>query len=203
LFAVVMVSVLLAAAISERSYRNTREVCQRVNASYADAEKSIQQMQELEVTRGKMYEKANRTSSLLEKMPRSNIVAALANALPEGASLLKVELKVSRGTLMVSKAASKYEQEKAKGGSAAKGPAKQVLLTVTGLAATDVEVARFIACMAQCPMIETPDLVYSQEKKVDDAAVREFQVVMLIKPELAPPKAEPGPLASAAPGGKP
>jgi hypothetical protein len=59
----------VAAAISERSCRNTREVSDRVNASYAEAEKMIQQLQELEVTRGKMYEKANRTASLLEKIP--------------------------------------------------------------------------------------------------------------------------------------
>jgi Tfp pilus assembly protein PilN len=201
LFGVVMAAVLTAAGISEKSYRNTREVCQRVNDSYAEAEKNIQQLQELEVIRSKMYDKATRTSSLLEKMPRSNIVAALTNALPEGASLVKVELKVTRGAVITSKVINKYEAEKAKAAAAAgKDQPKVVTLTVTGMAHTDVEVARFITCMAQCPMVDTPDLVYSQEKKISDVTVREFQVVMRVRLE---PEAARGPtaLVSTAMGG--
>ena len=135
-----------------------------------------------------MYEKANRTAALLEKMPRSNIMAALTNALPEGASLVKVELKMTRATVVVNKSLGKYDQEKAKTAAAVKEQPRVATLTITGMAGTDVEVARFIACMAQCPLVETPELIYSQEKKVGDSAVREFQVIMQVRPEPEPPK---------------
>jgi Tfp pilus assembly protein PilN len=209
LFAVVMAGVLVAVAISERGYRNTRAICERVNASYADAEKLIGELQELESTRAKMYAKANRTSSLLEKMPRSNLIAAITNALPEGSSLMKVELKSSRGTKIVANPKSKYEQVKAKAiganNSAAnviEQPPRQVSLTVTGLAGTDVEVARFITSMAQCPMVQPPDLVYSQEKKINDVNVREFQVVMIIKTDLPADKGDTALASADSQGGK-
>ena len=57
----------------------------------------------------------------------------------------------------------------------------EVRLVVTGLAATDVEVAKFIAQMAKCPLMESVDLVYSEEKKISGSMVRTFQVEMQLK----------------------
>ena len=54
---------------------------------------------------------------------------------------------------------------------------------MTGYAATDVEVARFISAMSRCPLLASVDLVYSMEKEVDDVRVREFAVHMRLKPE--------------------
>lgn len=205
LFGVVMVGVLCAAGISEKGYRNTREVCERVNRSYDDANKLIKQLQDLESTRQLMLDKASRTSSLLEKVPRSNILAAVANALPENSSLLKFEMKPSRGTAVVAKAKTKYEQEKSKtaAGAAAAGntveqPPRQMVLTLTGLAGTDADVARFITSMKSCPLIDSPDLVYSQEKKFKDVVVREFQVTMVVRTNvLNEKKKDTGALATA------
>jgi hypothetical protein len=78
------------------------------------------------------------------------------------------------------------------------------VLTVTGIASTDGEVAGFIAAMAHCPLVATADLVYSQEKKVESddqkteepVMAREFQVLMHLRAD-ADLRQETPPLAAA------
>ena len=93
LFSVVMVGVATAALVSDRAYRNTQKVLDRVNANYAEAAKQLEQMRTLEASKRQMMGKAIATGILLERIPRSFLLATLTKALPGNASLLKVELK--------------------------------------------------------------------------------------------------------------
>ncbi len=188
LFAVVMIGLAAAAVVSERKYRRTREVCERVNQSYDEAAKLIKEMQALDVTRHNMLKKANLTAALLERVPRSYILATITQALPKGASLTKFELSTKHiadsSTSTSNKPKSKYEAAAAKNKPVPEQTAKKktkVAITITGLAGTDVEVGRFISAMDRCPLIESVDLVFSQEKKIEDSVVREFEVVLHLK----------------------
>ena len=93
LFVTVMIGLAGAALVSERKYQRTREVCERVDKSYEEAGKLIEQMQEQDVTRNSMLQKATLTAALLERVPRSYLLATITKALPKGASLTKFELK--------------------------------------------------------------------------------------------------------------
>lgn len=207
LFALVMGGVLCAAAVSEQNYRNTRQVADRVNNSYADAAKMLDQLHDLELTRCKLVDKAKQSGTLLERVPRSYLLATVTNALPGECSLTKFEVKSVQTTVAAAaKAKTKYEAEKAAViAGAVTQNTREVVLTVTGLAGTDCEVAEFIATMARCPLIATADLVYSQEKKVeagdqktpDPVLVREFQVLMHLRTD-ADLRQESPPLAAAA-----
>lgn len=185
LFVLVIAGVLVAAIVSERGYRRTRQVSDRVNESYAEAQKLIGQLQELEVTKQRLVKKATRTAGLLERVPRSYLLAVITQALPEGTSLSRFELEGKRHVVVTAGPKSRYEAigaTRQKSGSKATS-SLDVEITVTGLAATDVEVARFIAAMARCRLMDMVDLVYSQEKTVNDSVVREFQVVLRLKPD--------------------
>jgi len=188
LFAVVMAGVVAAAVVSERQYRNTRLVSERVNQAYAEAADLIKQLRQLENTRQKLLAKAKLTAGLLERVPRSYLLATVTNALPEGASLTRFELRTRRQVTVRRAPAAKTRYQAAAAKRAAKAKVKatggmSVQLTVVGLAATDVQVARFIAAMARCPLMETVDLVYSQQKKRGNAIVREFRVDLQLKPD--------------------
>ena len=190
LFAVVMGGVVAAAVVSERQYRNTRLVSERVNQAYAEAADLIKQLRQLENTRQKLLAKAKLTAGLLERVPRSYLLATVTEALPEGASLTRFELKTRRQVTVRRAPAAKtrYQVAAAKRAAKAKGKVKatggmSVGITVVGLAGTDVQVAKFIAAMARCPLMETVDLVYSQQKKQGSALVREFRVDVQLKPD--------------------
>src|SRR4030042_4436381 len=89
LFGVVMAGIVGAALVSEHNYARTRLVREQVNQSYADAAKLLEQMQTLEVKKKKLLDKAAGTTNLLERVPRSYLLATVTNALPEGGSLTK------------------------------------------------------------------------------------------------------------------
>jgi len=186
LFVAVMTTVLAAAFVSQRSLQNTTEVWERVNNSYAEAGKLIQQMQSLQAVRQRMFKKANLTAGLLERVPRSYLLAMVTAALPEGGSLREFKLTTKRKQTRVVTAKTKktqYGEAAAKRAAQAKSDSDlEVTMTVRGLAATDLEVARFMANMARCPLMEAVEIAYSEQKKFMDVVVRDFEVVMRLKP---------------------
>jgi len=177
LFAVVMVGVLAAAVVTDRNSRNTRKVCEQVNASYAEAARLIEQVNRLRDQKGILLGKAEQASALQERVPRSYILGTLANALPERASVLSIRLETKTAD---AERTSKFDAVAAQ--RTGKAPPLVVDLVVTGQAATDVDVARFITGLARNPLLANVDLVYSEQRTVDKNPIREFQVRMEVKP---------------------
>ncbi len=186
LFVAVMAGLGGAVLVSERKHQRTQEVCERVDKSYEEAGKLIQQMQELDVTRQSMLQKANLTAALLERVPRSYLLATITKALPEGASLTDFELstKLPKRKCVPARKKTKFNKvaaDKSKK-KTPKTPKKvEIEITVTGLAGTDVQVGRFIDTMKRCPLIESANLVVTQEKEVEDCIMREFEVILHLK----------------------
>ncbi|MFB3891852.1 MAG: PilN domain-containing protein [Phycisphaerae bacterium] len=185
LFGVVMAAVLGAALVGDRSSRHTRHVRDQVDAAYAYAAQQIQQLQSLEARRQTMQDRAEAIGSLLERVPRSRLLGIIANALPENTSLTKVDLETKRLVLPIAtpapgaKAPTKFDAVAA--ARASKGPPVVVTMELIGLAATDVQVARFISNLARNSLIQSADLVFSQEKLIDKIPTREFQVHLELK----------------------
>ena len=181
---IVITAVAAAGVVSEQSSSHTQAVRDRVNASYTDAAKLISQMQRLEVQRTQMLRKAQVTASLVERVPRSTLLAVLTNALPKNCSLVELELD-TRHVISAAKPLNK-----AKAGSkltsasrqSVKNQLSRVEMQITGRAATDVDVARFIANLLGSPLMGSVDLVYSEEKLIDTMPVREFQIRLELKP---------------------
>jgi len=189
LFLVVMTGVGGAALVSERSFHHTRQVAQRVNEAYAEATKLIDQLKQLEGQRQKMLHKAELTASLLERVPRSTLLAVVTNALPRYASLTRLKLiprqivtRVDPKPASASEAGTQFEKMQQQ--RAQTQTVTIVGIEVEGLAGTDVEVGRFIANLVRNPLLTGVDLVYSQEKAIGDYHVREFQVKMELKPNV-------------------
>ena len=205
MFGVVMAGVAAAALVSEQSVRHTKSVLARVNADYNDASKVLAEVQRLRVTKRHMTTKAKATAALLEKVPRSYVLATVARALPEHSSLLQVDLKPGQ----VKKAAAatkgtkfdKVKKSKAKGkkkataadkaADAARRAQAPSILEVTGLAATDVEVANFISTLNDNPLMASVDINYTQDAVIKSAhegagelQAREFRVTMKLKPNV-------------------
>lgn len=187
LFAVVMSVVIAAAIASQQSHQYTLEVRDRLDADYAEAAKLIQQMQQLEAKKRKLLHKAELSAALMERVPRSYVLAVVTNALPANASLENLVLDTREAPQQYDHVATKRKSRRkskyVSGSSRAKAkPVPQMVqITVTGLAATDIEVARLIANLARNSLVETVDLIYSQEKIVNKASVREFQIRLVLK----------------------
>ncbi len=184
LFLIVMAGLLAALAVSERSLRRTRHVAERVDAEYADAAKLLVRLEELETRKQKVLAKAQQTAVLLERVPRSTLLAFITNALPRHASLTRFHLVPKQVVSRAEGTSGKSKFQNLQAQRAATQVTEVLTLEVGGLAGTDVDVALFIAELIRNPLLTGVDLVYSQEKVIDDMTVREFQVKMEIKPNV-------------------
>ena len=188
LFAVAAAAVGAASLVSERTSRNTREVCERINAAYADAAKLIDEVHQLEAQKRTMLDKAKMSAALMEQLPRSYVLAVVTNALPRGASLVSLDMSVR--TVQSDTGESKKGRTKfttiAQARSVRKrpltAPTLAVALNIKGKASTDVQVARFIANLAKHSLMEMVDLSYSKEADGQDRSTREFRLVARLKP---------------------
>ena len=188
MFLVVMGGVLGAALVSEQSSRRTREVRDRIDTSYTEATKQIAELYQLDHQKKTMLRKAELTSSLVERVPRSTLLGLLAKALPKDASLTRITLGTRRVVSLVKgdsgagkgvKPLTKFEASAAR--QTPQVSSTTVEMEVAGLAGTDVDVARFIAALSRCPLMTSVDLVFSQEKLVQKTTIREFRVKLELK----------------------
>jgi len=187
LFVIIMVGVVCAAWVSENQTDDLRleneEVCQQ----YRQAAKSITRIRQLEAQKKQVIEKAKNASALLEKVPRSYLLACLTNALPEGASLTKVQLRSTtpKPTQPIGKPKTKFRSRAERHAARSRElerkitrPKIEVSLEINGLARTDVEVAQFISNMQRNPLLQSVELNYSEEEEIDTETLRHFHVTM-------------------------
>src|SRR3954471_11271318 len=92
LFCVVIGAIGSAFWVTERSMREIDQQASAVDQQYTEAAKRIEQFQELQEKQRTMAHQAELTASLLEKVPRSFVLAEITNGLPEGISLLDLAL---------------------------------------------------------------------------------------------------------------
>ncbi len=192
LFGMVMVGVLSAAFVSEQRLQNTRGVLEQINQDYAKASRLVEQMHQLEAKKEEMHKKAELTASLLERIPRSTLLAVITNARPKNVSLTEFKLTTAQVVRKKPrKTPGKGKNKSAKFNAAAKKPGtdkpeKELLVKteLVGHAETDVDVARFISNLSNSPLTMAVDLEYTKEKKLNDMPVREFKVVLWLRPRI-------------------
>lgn len=194
LFVIEVAGVVGAWFVTERKQARAVEVSRQIDESYAQAAQQIARLQQLEVQKKTMLRKADVADALVERVPRSALLAVLTNALPTGASLTQVKLETQRSAIIPRTVKDEKPDAKPARGADKKAnltsePRQQeapilpstVSLEVKGLAATDMEVARFIADLARCPLIRSVDLGYSQQRTLAGDSLREFLVRIELK----------------------
>ena len=188
LFVVVMSGVIGAFLVTDKKRIEVRAQKQQIDADFAEAAKRLQQLDELQERKKQMMRKAKVTAVLLERVPRSLILAELINNMPTTLSLLDLELETkalkgqrSRATTAMDRARSKQNMA---GGDLPAIEATDVSLEMTGVAPTDVQVAQFMTSLGQADLFRDINLVYSEEMNVNDRAMRKFSIEMRLNFEI-------------------
>jgi Tfp pilus assembly protein PilN len=192
LFVVVMCGVGGAFTLSDRATKQVFEEGALVDEQYIAQARLIQQARQMHDKQKRMAQQAELTASLLEKVQRSYLLAELTNSLPAGMSLLDLELS-SRPRVKASSEAPKtaYEQKRAAKGAAAgtgvpplaEPKLYEVTLAITGVAATDVQVAQYLNKLSRSPLFREANLVISEEQKQDDQLFRKFKIEAVVHPD--------------------
>src|SRR4051812_47461837 len=93
LFLVVMCAIGTAFTYTERSVGDVEREHDVVEKQYTHAAKRIQLVQELQDKQRRMAQQWELPAALLEKVPRSNLLADVTNDLPAGVSLLDLPME--------------------------------------------------------------------------------------------------------------
>jgi len=199
LFGIVMVSVFAAFLVTNRQWSHVRQARASINSQYEDAAGQIKRLNELERQKDQMLTKARLAAALVERVPRSILLAELINRMPPRMGLLKIELKsdklkpaVRRATGTTGslkrpvRARSRRQIAKDRGEDKPQVavPRYRVKIKLVGVAPTDIEVSRYIASLNAHPLLKEVTLQYSEERKIGNSYMRQFEINMELNDKL-------------------
>ena len=197
LFVVVMIGVFLAFMFTNQRYTEVKNRQALINTDYHEAAEEIKLFQELDEQKQEMVHKAELVAALVEPVPRSNILSEVVNRMPDRLSLVGFTLESEKlkpilpvrdsdnkktGSLKGPERA-KTKEEAAEENQRVLPPRYRTKMTLTGVAPTDQEVARYLAELNACPLLTDVILKYSEEKEFDGQILREFKFDMKLAPD--------------------
>jgi hypothetical protein len=195
LFAVVMAGVVASFVVTGRQHAEVRELKDDVHRQFHNAAQLLDQLEKLQQQKQQMVRKAKVTGMLLERVPRSLVLAELINNMPPTLSLLEifadtkqVEVRAPVQTAMQQARVTRQ---------AAAAPAEpqiiptEVTLVLIGVAPTDVEVAQYMGALGRSPMFTGVDLKFSEQTQVEGRVMRRFRVELKIPHDLEPQALDP------------
>ncbi len=194
LFGIVMISVFAAFLVTNRQWSHVRKARASINTQYEDAAAQIKRLTELERQRDQMLTKARLAAALVERVPRSILLAELINRMPSRMGLLSLSLRSDRlkpvrprqqgGVSRLrgpTRAKTRAQLAAQQGGAKEKQidvPRYRVKLKIVGVAPTDIEVSRYIAALNAHPLLTQVTLQYSEERKLEGSRMRQFEISM-------------------------
>jgi Tfp pilus assembly protein PilN len=212
LFCVVMFLVVAAFFVTNRKWSDVKSQQEAMNREYSLEAKKIEQLKVLEAQKAEWLEKGDITMALIEKVPRSILMAELINRMPEELTLTELKLVGKRikdapppkpsGKITPRSIAGKSGVAAPKGAKGApkgeeappdkpKPPKMEFTMALVGLSQTDEQVADYQAALQQCPLLTHVDLMYTGEVIIDEVGLRKFRIEAQIRPDADARQIEP------------
>lgn len=190
LFAVVMAGVIAAFFVTTRRWESVRAQQSQVNELYAQEAKKIEQLKALEAQRAQMLDKAEITTALTERIPRSTMLEQIVTRCPEKSiAFVEMELKSKRidppkeepkdknaKPAVKSLTDTKKDDKKPDAKQLVRAPRFEYTLTINGIAQANTDVTDFLSKLGECNLLDRPDLAYIDTTKIDKATFRKFQI---------------------------
>ena len=195
LFGVVICLTVAAFMMTNRRWGEVKAQQESIAAEYEEEAVKIEQLKLLEQQREQMLEKARVVTALIDRAPRSVIMAELARELPAGLVLTRVTMDGKR-IKEPPRAPDPSETKKvaslaagAKGKKAEESEAPRVVppprfehnFVIEGLATVNSDVADYFATLRESPLFEGATLRYIEEATVNEQEMRKFSIEMRLR----------------------
>ena len=189
--AVTVAALALTVGLMMFRLAGVRRMRDLVDRQYSEAGRQIDQLKQLEKHKAGLLRKVELSAALLERVPRSLLVARLTNALPQETSLTVLSMRTEE--IEVEKPDDedgKEPQPKKKSTrSKAKDKPETVKITriafrVDGTAPTNTEVAHYMAALDGDPLFENVDMDFADEfQDMDGRQMRRFRISFFLSRE--------------------
>jgi Tfp pilus assembly protein PilN len=197
LFGVVMIAVVGAFFVTNRQARLVKSAQEEINGRYQKAGEQIQELTQLEKQKDEMLHKAELAAALVERVPRSILMAELINRMPERLALLEYSMtsekiktappaadKDDKGRLVTkAKEKAKTKQEAGETVQKVETPRYKINISMVGVAPTDLEVSRYMTELNAYPLLRDVTLEYSEQKDIQGRLMRQFKINLALDPD--------------------
>lgn len=216
LFGLVMFGVVAAFFVTNRQWLNVKAEQEQITSQYSEQAQRIEQLKKLEQQKAEMVAKAEITTALIEKVPRSVLLAELVSRMPADITLLDLKLESKRLKDEAPPAA-------APGGPAAPGapgatkvrtlggggpavvapgakpvetskvraPRFEYKLAIQGVGKTNNDIADYLAGLNSCELLTRVELKHIKPKEIDKIDLREFLIEAVLRPDADARSIEP------------
>jgi Tfp pilus assembly protein PilN len=190
LFAAVMFAVVAAFFVTNRQWITVRNQQRFVTEEFAKAQKKIEQLEELEAQKAEMLEKAEITTALIEKVPRSVLLSELISRMPPEITLLDFVLESKRvavakptpaPTQMTRGSLSRAKNETAEKAPKIQAPQYEYKLVLRGVSANNTHITDYLTSLIDCELLTAVNLEHIKERQISENTMREFEITARIK----------------------
>ncbi len=197
LFGAVIIGVVGAFFLNNTRLQSVMSRESDVDKQTRSAAEHLDQLKALRLQREGMIDSAELVTALIERVPRSVLLAELVRGMPAELVLTDIDLKGERVKTPVKPSKNSAAKKKrastrsisnrvsaGKDTNAAEAPPKVLpprfrhRVVITGLAAVNNDVADYLARLKESPLFGAVELQYITETKVEDVDLRKFQISM-------------------------
>jgi Tfp pilus assembly protein PilN len=168
---------------------------------YTQQAARIEQLKNLEAQKAEMMAKAEVTTALIEKVPRSILMAELVTRMPEQVALLELNLASRRlrdAPVRQQPAATQESGQVRNLGGRSQAPRRpgaattaatervsaprfEYTLRLTGVAHANNQIADYLAALKACALLDKVELKYIKPATVDRAEFRQFEIEAVLR----------------------
>ncbi|MFP8878244.1 MAG: PilN domain-containing protein [Myxococcota bacterium] len=190
LFIVMVIAVLAAFLYRQGQLKQVIAIQENVIQRTEEAGLQVAMLTALQQSRIQMHERAELAAALVERVPRSIMLAELIDRMPEGLGLIEFELRSTRvrkpapvknanGRRPNGRIPTRNEtgQEQAR----IKVPEYILRLRMKGIAPTDLHVSRFLSSLNDYPLFEGVRLESTEEDLMENDVVRRFEITCALR----------------------
>ena len=204
LFGVVVIAVAVAFMVKQAQWSRVKAIRDQTVDRYATVVSEMKAIVDLQENQSEILGRAIVAASLVERLPRSTLLAEITNRMPPGLGLLEFDLHtelIERQEASTNTGRSgRYQNGQVTKEVVTKVIGYRTNITMLGLAPTDLHVSEFLSELNNHPLIDAVMLRFSEESEVEGRDVRQFRITCSLGPEadirtITPRRLEPGGLS--------
>lgn len=182
LFVVIVAAVGAAFLHGKGQLQQVIAMQERVIQRTEEAGEQVAMLTALQQSRLQMLERAELAAALVERVPRSVLLAELINRMPDGLGLTQFDLGSTKIRTPPPAATTGSGRRAARSETGPKEPAPVevpryvVRLELKGVAPTDLHVSEFLSALNDYALLEQVRLESTEEDLVDEDIVRRFEI---------------------------
>ncbi len=183
LFLVMIAAIGAAFYVQNRQDQGTRGELVKVNNAFTLRAEQLRQIKELQDRQQQMIDKAKVVRQLVERVPRSIILAEMVNNMPPALSLLEFDLETkatpaARNLTAIDRAKAKQDKDKAKEAGKVEIVPRQVFVNIEGIAKLEKQITEFMGNLTHHPLFLDVGLEFIEQDTVEKTDLFRFRITM-------------------------